>query len=68
MDKSRPSTKLDWNRMLGFEQIAGDRESIRDQSSRMLSPKVGQKVGDKVGLKLGGKVGIKLGAKTGLKA
>jgi hypothetical protein len=34
MDKSRPSTKLDWNRMLGFEQIAEDRDSIRDEASK----------------------------------
>lgn len=67
MDRSRLSTKLDWNRMLGFEQIAEERDSIREAAARMLSPKVGRKVGDKVGVKLGGKIGEKPGLKIGAK-
>ena len=63
MDKSRVSAKLDWNRMLGFEQITEERDSIRDESARALGPKVGHKVGEKTGLK----VGIKLGQKIGLR-
>jgi hypothetical protein len=67
MDKSRVSTKLDWNRMLGFEQITEERDSIRDEAARALGPKVGRKVGEKTGLKLGAKLGGKVGNKEGIK-
>ena len=67
MDKSRVSTKLDWNRMLGFEQITEERDSIRDEAARALSPKVGRKVGGKAGLKTGIKLGQKIGTKEGVK-
>jgi hypothetical protein len=67
MDKSRVSAKLDWNRMLGFEQITEERDSIRDESARALGPKVGHKVGEKTGLKVGIKLGQKIGAKEGVK-
>jgi hypothetical protein len=67
MTKSGISAKIDWNRMLGFEQISEARESVRDDSAR-LAAKVGNKVGEKVGLKLGQKVGTKLGVKAGFKA
>ena len=46
------SSKLDWNRMLGFEQVAGDRSKARIK----LDAKVGLKVGVKIGLKAGIKV------------
>jgi hypothetical protein len=58
------AAKLDWNRLLGFEQIAPDRAAIRD--SRIAS-KVGVKLGVKIGVKIGGKLGVKIGVKTGLK-
>jgi hypothetical protein len=67
MDKSRVSRKLDWDRMLGFEQITEERDSIRDEATRTLSPKVGRKVGGKAGLKTGIKLGQKLGTKEGVK-
>jgi hypothetical protein len=63
MDKGRVSTKLDWNRMLGFEQIAEERDSIREVG-QTLSPKVGDKTGPKVGIKLGQKIGNKEGVKV----
>jgi hypothetical protein len=45
------SSKLDWNRMVGFDQIAGDRTQ---------AAKLGTKVGIKpVVMKIGAKVGIK---------
>ena len=47
------ASKLDWTRMLGFEQIADTRATA--------------KVGNKVGVKVGVKLGVKLGAKIGLK-
>ena len=46
----KATSKLDWNRMLGFEQIAGARKSI---STETLGPKVGVKVGVKIGAKQG---------------
>ena len=49
--------KLDWNRMMGFEQIAADRALLR------AADKLGAKVGEKVGVKLGGKPGLRIGAK-----
>ena len=72
MDKSRVSEKLDWKRMLGFEQITEVRELLRHETPGGLGAKVGtktgSKVGEKVGVKLGQKVGVKLGVKRGLKA
>lgn len=48
------SAKLDWNRMLGFEQIAGDRAALRN------SGKLDAKVGVKVGVKVGAKTGVRV--------
>lgn len=53
------SSKLDWNRMLGFQQIASDRSKIGK-----LDAKVGAKIGGKPGLKIGSKIGGKAGLKT----
>ena len=58
MAKTNISAKLDWNRMLGFEQITEARESKKG---------LGAKVGQMVGQKVGQKVGVKLGTKRGLK-
>ena len=56
MVKSSVSSKLDWNRMLGFEQIVDDRAAM---GGHRLGNKVGSKVGNKPGLKIGGKIGSK---------
>ncbi len=61
MAKAKLASKLDWNRLLGFEQIVETRDSIA------LAPKVGTKTGLKLGQKTGNKVGLKLGAKQGVK-
>jgi hypothetical protein len=53
--------KLDWNRMMGFEQIAADRALLRAPDN--LGAKVGVKIGNKVGGKIGVKTGLKIGAK-----
>lgn len=45
--------KLDWTRLLGFDQVANDRKVLRDSR---LDSKVGVKVGVKLGVKLGGKI------------
>lgn len=42
-------SKLDWSRMLGFEQIADQRSSKREGA--LLSAKVGGKIGNKAGVK-----------------
>jgi hypothetical protein len=57
------SSKLDWTRMLGFDQISDMRGKLNTDVTR-----VGSKVGGKIGTKLGIKVGVKIGIKTGLKA
>ena len=54
--------KLDWNRMMGFEQIAADRGLLR------AADKLGAKVGTKVGVKLGSKPGLRIGAKDAVAA
>ena len=56
------SSKLDWTRMLGFEQIAEDRSTIQDRDC-----KIAAKVGGKMGVKRGQKVGVKIGEKVGIK-
>jgi hypothetical protein len=61
MGKAKLASRLDWNRLLGFEQIVDTRETIA------MAPKVGTKTGLKLGQKTGNKVGLKLGAKQGVK-
>lgn len=57
----KAGSKLDWNRMLGFEQIVDVRQST---ASKELAPKVGIKTGVKLGVKIGNKIGAKQGLKT----
>jgi hypothetical protein len=63
MNKAAVSAKLDWDELLGFDQISDARTLIRKEMSAF-APKVGSKVGNKVG----NKVGVKIGVKVGLKA
>lgn len=58
---NKPASKLDWNRMLGFEQITEMRQS---RPNEPLAPKVGVKTGVKLGTKIGGKIGLKVGIKA----
>ena len=53
------ASKLDWTRMLGFEQIAGDRSMVSK-----IGAKVGSKTDIKLGLKVGAKIGVKIGSKN----
>ena len=48
MNKAAVSAKLDWDEMLGFDQISDARTLIREEMSAF-APKVGSKVGNKVG-------------------
>ena len=56
------SSKLDWTRMLGFDQIAGDRLTANKNGG-----KLDAKIGGKPGLKAGGRIGGKIGSKSGIK-
>lgn len=60
----KAASKLDWNRMLGFEQITEARSTT---GTEPLGPKVGVKTGTKVGSKVGNKIGQKAGLKIGVK-
>lgn len=61
---NKTSSKLDWNRLLGFEQVASERAELRYGK---VASKVGGKVGGKVGVKTGSKIGVKIGSKQGVK-
>jgi hypothetical protein len=66
----RLADRLDWNRMLGFEQVTDDRGPLRVSSETRLGPKVGPKPGLKPGpmaARIGSKIGSKIGAKVGTK-
>ena len=52
----KQSVKLDWTRLLGFDQVAAE-------DSALSSAKVGSKSGQKT-VKLGIKLGVKLGVKS----
>lgn len=56
-DREIMMKKLDWTRLLGFDQVANDRMVLRES-------RLGSKIGAKRGVKLGVKLGIKLGSKT----
>ncbi|MEO7635005.1 MAG: hypothetical protein ABIS38_05095 [Sphingomicrobium sp.] len=69
-----PTTKLDWTRMLGFEQIADGRGATGQAQRAPLEAKVGGKptptIDARIGAKVGSKpvdIGTKIGAKIGTK-
>ena len=49
------SAKLDWTRLLGFDQVIERRDLVGDTR---LTGKVGEKVGEKIGEKIGVKDNI----------
>ena len=78
MSGKKLADRLDWNAMLGFEQVVDSRESLGSDGGERLGAKVGGKplvkpstgIGSKTGAKIGAKPGIKpstIGTKTGLK-
>lgn len=70
MSDKKLADRLDWNGMLGFEQVVDSRESLRSESSERLGAKVGGKPGVKPVSGLGAKTGSKpvmIGSKTGIK-
>ena len=44
------SSKLDWTRMLGFDQVASNRLAVKTNGGK-LDAKVGGKIGGKPGIK-----------------
>ena len=61
--------RLDWSRLLGFDQAEDARESATPKNDRdAWQAKTGPKVGNKPGVKVGIKVGVKFGTKFGQKA
>ena len=66
----RLADRLDWNQLMGFEQVSDMRGALRASASKRLGAKVGEKPGVKPidpTAKIGTKIGAKIGAKTGLK-
>lgn len=74
MAEKKLASRLEWNEMLGFEQVVANRGAVRTSDHRV-GAKVGEKPGvkpsgmttAKLGLKVGPKVGGKIGLKTGSK-
>jgi hypothetical protein len=77
MTGNKLADRLDWNAMLGFEQIVDSRESLRSATEERIGAKVGEKptgtISAKTGLKpttIATKTGAKpilIGSKTGIK-
>jgi hypothetical protein len=70
MSGKKLADRLDWNAMLGFEQVVGSRESLRSDGSDRLGAKVGGKPGMKPVNGISAKTGAKpimIGTKTGSK-
>ena len=70
MSGKKLADRLDWNAMLGFEQVVDSRESLRSNGSDRLGAKVGEKPGTKPISGIGNKTGSKpimIGSKTGIK-
>lgn len=74
MSGKKLADRLDWNAMLGFEQVVDSREALRSDGRERLGAKVGEKPGvkpvsgisAKTGLKTGSKP-VMIGTKTGVK-
>lgn len=61
------AAKLDWNRMLGFDQVTDVRKAFGKAGAARVGDKRGIKTGLKTGSKVGAKLGSKIGAKPGIK-
>jgi hypothetical protein len=67
MSGKKLADRLDWNAMLGFEQVVDSRESLGSDGSERLGAKVGGKPLVKPATGMGGKTGAKIGSKPGIK-
>ena len=65
MSGNKLADRLDWNAMLGFEQIVDSRDSLRVASQDRLGTKSGGKPTEAIGTKTGGKPVDMIGTKTG---
>ena len=65
MSGNKLADRLDWNAMLGFEQIVDSRDSLRAASQARLGTKTGGKPAEAIGTKTGGKPVDMIGTKTG---
>jgi hypothetical protein len=63
MSGKKLADRLDWNAMLGFQQVAENRSSLRSGTSQRLGAKVGEKPGIKPTITIGSKIGLKTGQK-----
>jgi hypothetical protein len=59
--------RLDWTRLLGFDQADQPRETATAKTEESLQIKAGPKFGSKPGIKVGQKTGVKFGIKPGIK-
>lgn len=59
MSNKKLADRLDWNAMLGFEQVVDNRETLRATGSQRLGAKVGEKPGIKPTIRIGTKTGQK---------
>jgi hypothetical protein len=64
MSGKKLADRLDWNSMLGFEQIVDNRESLGMADQDRLGAKTGGKPAEGIGTKTGGKP-VMIGTKTG---
>jgi len=62
MDTTKPVVKLDWSRLLGFDQATPQEEDRAGQPDKRRPPRLGAKIGKKSGQRL-----ARLGAKVGTK-
>jgi hypothetical protein len=64
MSGKKLADRLDWNAMLGFEQVVDSRESLGMTNQDRLGAKTGGKPTNAIGAKTGGKP-VMIGTKTG---
>ncbi len=64
MSGKKLADRLDWNAMLGFEQVVDSRESLGVTNQDRLGAKTGGKPTNAIGAKTGGKP-VMIGTKTG---
>ena len=68
MTEVKPRIRLDWSRLLGFDQAdASEREINTGKLRAQRLAKLGTKLGTKPGVKFGVKTGVKVGVSRGVR-
>ena len=67
MSRKKLADRLDWNAMLGFEQVVDSRESLGMANQDRLGAKTGGKPTETIGTKTGGKPVNGISTMTGAK-